>query len=50
LFALAELYESYLDDKPKATELYKRIFMDYSSSTFAVDARKRYQELVKDVQ
>lgn len=45
LFALAELCELYLDDKPKAIELYQRIFMDYSSSTFAVEARKRFKKL-----
>jgi tetratricopeptide (TPR) repeat protein len=50
LFALAELYELYLNDKSKATELYKRIFMDYSNSTFSVESRKRYQRLIKDVQ
>lgn len=50
LFELAELNEQYLDDVPKAVELYKRIFMEYSSSTFSVVARKRFNTLVKDVQ
>jgi tetratricopeptide (TPR) repeat protein len=50
LFELAELNEFYLDDKTKATEFYKRIFMEHSASTFAVESRKRYQRLVKDVQ
>ncbi len=45
LFELAELNELYLDDKAKAVELYQRIFIDYSSSTYAVEARKRYKRL-----
>jgi tetratricopeptide (TPR) repeat protein len=45
LFELAELCEFYLDDKVKATELYKQIFIDHSSSTFAVEARKRFKRL-----
>lgn len=48
LFELAELNELYLDNEQKAVELYKRIFIDYSSSTFAVEARKRYQRLAPD--
>lgn len=50
LFELAELNELYFDDKAKAIELYKRIFIDYSNSTFAIDARKRYHVLTKEVQ
>ncbi len=50
LFELAALNELYLNNKPKASELYKRIFMDYSNSTFAVEARKHYQRLQKEVQ
>lgn len=50
LFELAELNELYLDNTPKAVELYKRIFMDYSSSTFSVQARKKFNVLSDDVQ
>ncbi len=45
LFELADLYETVLDDKDKALELYKKIFVDYSNSTFAIEARKKYREL-----
>ncbi len=45
LFELANLYETVLNDKDKASELYKKIFVDYSNSTFAVEARKKYREL-----
>ena len=47
---LAELNELYLDNTPKAVELYKRIFMDYSSSTYSVQARKKFNVLSKDLQ
>lgn len=50
LFELAELNELYFDNKARATELYKRIFIDHSNSTFAVQSRKRYNRLVKEVQ
>ncbi len=45
LFELAGLYETILNDKAKASELYKKIFVDYSNSTFAIEARKKYREL-----
>lgn len=48
LFALAELHEKFLGDKAKAQELYENLFIDYSSSTFAVEARKRYRQLRGD--
>ena len=50
LFELAELNERYLNNTAKAIELYKRIFMEYSSSTYSVVARKRYNSLQKDIQ
>lgn len=50
LFELAELNELYLDDVPKAVELYKKIITDYSSSTYSVQARKRFNILSKDIQ
>jgi tetratricopeptide (TPR) repeat protein len=48
LFALATLYENQLNDKEKAKAMYEKIFTDYSGSTFAVDARKRFRKLRGD--
>ena len=48
LYALAQLYETRLNDKEKAKGLYEKIFMDYSGSVFAVDARKRFRTLRGD--
>lgn len=48
LFALAELYENQLGDKEKAMSLYETLFIDYSGSTFAVEARKRFRILRGD--
>ncbi len=48
IFELAELYETQLDDREKAMTLYETLFIDYSGSTFAVEARKRYRKLRGD--
>lgn len=48
LFALAELYETHLNDLEKAKSLYETLFIDYSGSTFAVEARKRFRRLRGD--
>lgn len=48
LFELAELYELRLNDTEKAKALYETLFIDYSGSTFAVEARKRYRILRGD--
>lgn len=48
LFALAELQEKQLGDLDKAKALYEKLFIEYSSSTFAVEARKRYRLLRGD--
>jgi len=48
LFELANLYENQVKDIEKAKELYERIFIDFSGSTFAVDARKRFRRLRGD--
>lgn len=48
MFELAELYEFVIVDLDKAKALYERIFLDYSNSTFAVEARKRYRKLRGD--
>lgn len=48
LYELAQLYENQLKDPERAKELYEKIFIDYSDSTFAVDARKRFRILRGD--
>ena len=48
LYALARLYENQLNDTEKAKELYQKLFIDFSGSTFAVDARKRFRALRGD--
>ena len=48
MFELAELYENQLNQPDKAKELYEKIFIDFSSSTFSVEARKRFRRLRGD--
>ena len=48
IYELAELYETKLNDPEKAKGLYEKLFLDYSSSTFAVEARKRFRMLRGD--
>ena len=48
LFELANLYENQVKDIEKAKELYEKIFIDFSGSTFAVEARKRFRRLRGD--
>ena len=48
LYALALLYEEKLNDPEKAKALYEKVFIDYSGSVFAVEARKRYRILRGD--
>ena len=48
IFELAELYELHLGDLEKAKSLYEIIFLEYSGSTFAVEARKRFRRLRGD--
>ena len=48
LFGLAEIYEVNIGNLEKAKELYEKIFLDYSGSTFAVEARKRFRKLRGD--
>ncbi len=48
LFALAGLYENQLHNPAKAEDLYEKIFVDYSGSTFSIEARKRYRMLRGD--
>ena len=48
LYELAGLYENKLGNPEKAKELYETLFIDYSNSTFAVDARKQFRRLRGD--
>jgi tetratricopeptide (TPR) repeat protein len=48
MYALAHLYEIRLNAPEKARDLYEKLFMDYSGSVFAVDARKRFRILRGD--
>jgi tetratricopeptide (TPR) repeat protein len=48
LFKMAEIHEIELKDKTKAMELYEKILMDFSGSTFTVEARKRFRKLRGD--
>ncbi len=48
LYALAQIYELKLNDLEKAKEIYEKIFLDYSGSVYAVDARKRFRILRGD--
>ena len=48
LFALAQLYETNLGDVEKAKALYEELFIDFSNSTLAVEARKRFRILRGD--
>jgi len=48
LFQLAEINELHLNDLEKAKSLYEKLFIDFSNSTFAVEARKRFRRLRGD--
>ncbi len=48
IFELAQLYDLILKDPDSALPLYEKVFIDYSNSTFAVEARKRYRILRGD--
>lgn len=49
-FQLAELYEYYLKDIPKAMEYYEKVMKEYPGSLFVVNARKQYRILRGDIQ
>ena len=48
VFQLAELYEYYLKDIPKAMEYYQKILKEHSDSLYVVQARSRYRTLRGD--
>jgi len=47
MYELAQLYENVLNQKEKAIAIYETIFIDFSNSTFAIEARKRYRVLTE---
>ncbi len=47
-FMLAELYETVLNDKAKAMELYQDLLVTYKNSVLVVEARKRFRKLRGD--
>jgi tetratricopeptide (TPR) repeat protein len=48
LYELATLYDVDLKDTAKAMPLYEKLFLDYSGSTYAVEARNRFRVLKGD--
>lgn len=48
LYKIAEIYEVNLQNKEKAMEIYQELILDHASSTFAVEAKKRYRILRGD--
>ncbi len=48
MFELAQLYENQLSQPAMAKDLYEKIFTEFSGSTFAIDARKRFRKLRGD--
>jgi tetratricopeptide (TPR) repeat protein len=47
-FQLGLLYENHLNDAEKASSYYEKIIVEYPSSVFIVEARKRYRALRGD--
>ncbi|MBO4504485.1 MAG: tetratricopeptide repeat protein [Bacteroidales bacterium] len=47
-FTLAEVYEYYIKDLPKAMEYYQKLMKEHSGSLYVVEARKRYRALRGD--
>ncbi|MBP7699838.1 MAG: tetratricopeptide repeat protein [Saprospiraceae bacterium] len=48
LFELADLAQYQMGDIERAKTLYEKLFTDFSNSTFAIEARKRYRQLRGD--
>ena len=48
IYELAKMYDLQLNQLEKAKALYEKLFMQYTNSTFASDARKRYRILRGD--
>ena len=43
LFRLGDIYQFKLKDATKANEYYEKLILDYNSSMFVVESRKRYR-------
>lgn len=48
IYELAQVYEIFLGDEERAMPYYEKLFIEYSGSTLAVDARKRFRQLRGD--
>lgn len=48
LWEMARMYDLQLNNAEKAKELYEKLFLDFSNSILAVEARKRYRQLRGD--
>lgn len=48
LWEMAKIYDDQLNNSEKAKELYEKLFIDFSNSILAVEARKRYRQLRGD--
>ena len=48
LYALANIYENYLDNPQRAMELYETLFIDFSNSILAVEGRQNFRRLRGD--
>ena len=48
IFGLAQLYQHVLGRPEEAKDLYEKLFVEYSDSTFAIDARKQFRTLRGD--
>lgn len=48
LYELAKIYDYQLNNREKAMELYEKLFIDFSNSVLAVEARKRFRILRGD--
>jgi tetratricopeptide (TPR) repeat protein len=48
LFEMADIYETRLEEKDKAKDLYEKLFTDFTDSSLAVEARKRFRILRGD--
>lgn len=48
IYELARIYEDELDEPQRASELYEKLFVDFSNSTLAIQARKRFRLLRGD--
>ncbi len=48
LYSLAQVYEEPMADPEKAKGLYEKLFLEYTDSTYSIDARKNFRRLRGD--